>query len=611
MPGILGFYCKEKRNREENAQILNKMIRAMKHEDNYIIDSYIDSNASIGRISLGVINSGPQPEWSVDKRYCLFLDGEIFDSESSGLLVSDDMPEERIVLDLFIQYGPDMVQMINGIFVAVVYDSIQNELFLFTDRYGYRYLYYYHDHNYFIFASEIKAILATDRVKKAIDDAAISDMHYFHFIIGERTFFRDIKLLPVASTVKIVEGRPGIHQYWNYPSSIEYFNSAIHDYVDEATRLIKKSVSRHFKKGHRIGVTLSGGLDSRIISFYASEKEKSTPCFHSGHEGISETKIAKNVSDTLDMPWFLHNALEVKFPSDFVLGSRLSDGHISCEQFYFIGLARRIRHEYDQAVNYILDGIGLDVLFNPAFLLPPMKLFPIEKQIDAVWGKYSFLFKELVIAAFSPDFSKALYEYSRENVKSFLERFNSENMTELMQYFYFSNRGRRFVLGTPNTHRAYLEQGYPGMDYDLFDFGVRLPYYLRYKAELYRKIFLRHMAPLADIPWAQTGLTLERYENFRSKMRKKVTKYSYYLSRITNGRWEFLPKHQLDRRFRKDKTFRKYVIEFLSDKKTLDRGYFAKSNVENLIRLQDSGRNYFDLFISLITVEMFYRNFVD
>ena len=76
-------------------------------------------------------------------------------------------------------------------------------------------------------------------------------------------------------------------------------------------------------------------------------------------------------------------------------------------------------------------------------------------------------------------------------------------------------------MGTPNIHRFYIEQGFPGMDYDLFDFVVRIPYRYRYRAELYRKIFLKHMPQLADIPWSQTGLNLKKYENFISKIKKK------------------------------------------------------------------------------------------
>ena len=158
MPGIFGFYCKNKREREANHSLLHQMIGAMQHEDHYKVDTHIDDNAAIGRVSLGVINAGPQPVWSEDKRYCLFLDGHIIadndkkrELQDQGYRFRNDS-EEEYVIHLFHNYREDCVPYLKGIFVLIIYDTKDGTLYFFNDRFGYRYLYFYEGHDLIVFA---------------------------------------------------------------------------------------------------------------------------------------------------------------------------------------------------------------------------------------------------------------------------------------------------------------------------------------------------------------------------------------------------------------------------------------------------------------------------
>ena len=621
MLGLFGIFKRHGSTVERNKKIITQMLSAMNPRPDYIVDTFCHSDAALGRISQGVFNNDPQPIYDSERRYILFMDGQIFDYnhlktqlKGEGFIFVIDS-EEEVVLNMFIKYGVNAVKHLKGVFLIIIFDLKTAKLYVMTSRYGQEYFYYYLDSKEMIFSSSIKAILATGRVPKNVNKEAIYDFFKFEFITGDKTFFKDIKLFPYASTLRIDREKHQFTRYWDYPKEIinnENTKKNIDDLVDEGSFLLRQAISRHLKKNIRPGVTLSGGLDSRAISAYLAQLGKEVNAFHvaGGRDNSLETKSAKAVCDALRGKWNFYDLGDVDFEKIIPEGISLSDGHISSNQFWLLDCFKKLGSKKE--VNYILDGFVMDVLLQPLFIKKPDKLhYSMGEKIDIINKTFGCQDYKFMRSFFSDKFYSSFLQSNAESISKNLNSFGSDDISCITQFFHFTNRARRFVLGMPIVNRTYVEYGFPGLDYDLFDFGLSLPLDYRLKGKLYRKIITRDFPKLGNIPWPLTGLPLNKWNPSIIKRKKRLKHYFYYISRITKGRFEVFPPHDLNYRFRKDANTRKFFLNIMQDERTASRGFIDKKGINKLIQHQDSGRNYISAMQLIVTVELWFRNFVD
>ncbi len=146
---------------------------------------------------------GCQPMHSLDKRYTIVFNGEIYNfHELRGSLKALGInfignSDTEVVLQLFIRYGLDCIDKISGMFAFVILDNIDGKITIARDRFGKKPLYYYLDKNSFVFASELSAILEFQDIKSnlSIDKTSIHQILITGFIHGQRSIFSEIKKL--------------------------------------------------------------------------------------------------------------------------------------------------------------------------------------------------------------------------------------------------------------------------------------------------------------------------------------------------------------------------------------------------------------------------------
>ena len=295
MCGIVGFVnYKQDVSRFRNILINmnNTLVRRGPDEDGY----YIRKHIALAHKRLIVIDpeGGKQPMVescsksiplqkensdmviNYNSNFVISYNGQIYNTdelrktlEENGFTFNGHCDTE-ILLKSYIFYGKDVVKHLNGIYAFAIWDSQKEELFIARDHFGVKPLFYTMQNNSFIFASEIKAIFQYPSVEKILDSQGISEL----FGIGPAhtpgtTIFNNIFELKPAHF--LIYNRSGIHieKYWNLRSEphTENFTQT----CEHLEYLLKDSITRQLVSDVPLCTFLSGGLDSSIITKFASD----------------------------------------------------------------------------------------------------------------------------------------------------------------------------------------------------------------------------------------------------------------------------------------------------------------------------------------------------
>lgn len=208
--------------------------------------------------------------------YILVYNGQIYNTkELSKKLKKNDFEikthsDTEVLLKSYILYGKDVVNHLNGIFAFVILDTNKKEVFLARDHFGVKPLFYTNINNTFIFASEIKALFQYPGVEKVLDTQGISEL----FGIGPAhtpgtTVFKDIYELKSAHFAIFNESGLHIKRYWKLKSKkhLDSFDET----CDKLKFLLNDSITRQLVSDMPLCTFLSGGLDSSIITKFASD----------------------------------------------------------------------------------------------------------------------------------------------------------------------------------------------------------------------------------------------------------------------------------------------------------------------------------------------------
>ena len=279
MCGIVGFVnFKQVLTKHKNV-LLNmnsSLINRGPDEDGY----YIKEHVALAHKRLIVIDAegGKQPmvEQLSENEYVIVYNGQIYNTkelrqtlEENGFTFKGHSDTE-VLLKSYIYYGKNVVHHLNGIFAFAIWDQKNKELFIARDHFGIKPLFYTMQNNSFIFVSEIKAIFQYPGVKKILNSQGIAEL----FGIGPAhtsgtTVFDNIFELKPSHFA--IFNRSGFHleKYWKLASMPHTENFA--QTCDHLSFLLKDAITRQLVSDVPLCTFLSGGLDSSIITKFASD----------------------------------------------------------------------------------------------------------------------------------------------------------------------------------------------------------------------------------------------------------------------------------------------------------------------------------------------------
>ncbi|MCX9083027.1 MAG: asparagine synthase-related protein [Candidatus Methanoperedens sp.] len=619
MPGLIGIISKRKEN-DTIENLLSKMGKSIKHEEWHKMEIHTSKSAGLGRVHPGIFNPEPQPIFNKNKTVCLLMDGEIYDYEcleqeliqkGHGFSIGND-PE--IILHLYEEYGKGFVHNLNGSFTVIIWDEKSEKLIIANDRYGIRPLYYSEHNGSLLFGSEVKAILEDETFERIIDDRSVADFFSFGYILGNKTFFRGIELLPPASIMTYDSGRISIEQYWDFDFQEEPEDLPEEYYIEKSSKLVLQAVERHMKGHHRIGVPLSGGLDSRTIVASIPKKYYPVDTFTFGKKDCEDVKYAKMISDKLGLPQHFYEFKPIDLVSYAEKAVYLTDGMQNCIHAHRMQTYNEIREFMDVALmGWIGDSAMGDYLHgDPSKARDKFELFKLIVRFLPV-DFLRDLFNENYFIVFQKNF-----DLSMNYILKIDEKANIRLSGNRLMYYNFKERQRRFISMGLVLARNSAEVRTPFSDYDFIDFILKIPPKFKVGKHIYKKMILSMFPDLADCPYQATGLPLNapayrQKANYLNELMKKII--NEYTLKIFKSKLFFEKNrnfHDYDNWIRNNDELREYITGILLEERTINRQYFNKKNIRKILDLHISGKkDYSELIGRLLTFELWNRLFID
>jgi asparagine synthase (glutamine-hydrolysing) len=229
--------------------------------------------------------AGAQPMVDGESGCALTFNGEIYnfrelrrELEALGESFRSSSDTE-VILKAYGRWGIDVVRRLRGIFALALWDPRSRSVHLVRDQLGIKPLYWTivrdggSGREIVLFASEVRALLASGAVPRRLDPAAVASYLFHGFVVGPATIIEGVHLLPAASILTIAPGADSgaghtreMRQYWDVPSSASRGTS-----VAEVREELASTVRMQLVSDVPLGVFLSGGVDSSAVAALASE----------------------------------------------------------------------------------------------------------------------------------------------------------------------------------------------------------------------------------------------------------------------------------------------------------------------------------------------------
>lgn len=278
MCGITGIYNLDAAPVSE--QVVRAMTAALVHrgpdDDGY----FVDGGLAFGHRRLAILDltaAGHQPMHSADGRFVLSYNGEVYNCrelraelEASGHRFRSHSDTE-VVLEALVEWGTAALARFNGMFALSLFDTRTRELLLARDRYGIKPLYHASLGQTFLFGSEVKAFLQHPHFSARVDEEALLEYFTFQNIFTTRTLFRDVRLLPAGSLMRIrPAAEPTVERWWDFDFRDDGAGGDPNEYLEELDRLFRQAVTRQLFADVPVSSYLSGGMDSGSITAVAA-----------------------------------------------------------------------------------------------------------------------------------------------------------------------------------------------------------------------------------------------------------------------------------------------------------------------------------------------------
>lgn len=520
MCGICGFFT-QKPVSDETLKSMTNFLAHRGPDDAGTEILYTSSHYCLGfghrRLSiLDLSQQGHQPMHSADQSIHIVYNGEIYNFRE--LRKEIDYPfvsqcDTEVLIAAYQKWGVDCLKHLNGMFAFALYDKKKDLLFIARDRIGKKPLYYYQRANDFVFASELKSIMAFPRFEKQIRHDILSRFLYQGYIAAPDTIFEHTYKLQPGHYMLISEGKAEISCYWDSTETFHNYSRTMETDYETAKQTLhnklKHAVQLRMISDVPLGVLLSGGYDSSLVLALAqSQSSQPLQSFSIGFrekefdEAIYAANIARHLGSTHHELYIseeemlqMIDQLSFYYDEPFADSSQIPSMLVS-------KLAKR-------SVSVALSGDGGDEFFCGYSIYD---ILPTAQKLDwAGAAAYRItngpIIKNLDLLDKMPFSIKAIVKNRDKNTKTQLGGFYYQELCRDLvgrgineQYpielrFHEANWQKRRMLLDINTYlpddilvkvdrasmRYALEMRSPLLDADVIEYSFRLPHNFKYK----------------------------------------------------------------------------------------------------------------------------------
>ncbi len=511
MPGLFGIFSKRQGLSEQRLlSMAQRMADSMKRVPWLRVEILGDATFCGGRVHLGVQSPSPQPLVTSDRSTQVWFDGDYYPTPtgSDTTLTANELST--------LLSGPSLgLREIDGVFALACFNTEKEELTLANDRLGFRPLYYTETADWFAYGGEVKALLAILDKLPDLDEVSLRQFFGFDHMLGERTWWKGIELIPPASLWRISAKGRTRHQYWTF-DDIQRDPQDEADVQAEFSRLWSQDVGRHSKPG-TMPLLLSGGQDSRLLLAELHAQGADLVAITYGSEESPEMKPARRIASIAGIPhrpvylntknWWHHREEAVWETDGLVSASHLTPV-IAADEMH----TGNCYSPLNIAGDLLFGGSHLDKALMPTWQLSP------EKLLSARYMENPFFDRGEVLTISVPD------------AKRYVQGPSSD-------CFHLGQRYRRYVLHSPGCLASYCEMGFTGVSYALLKLTLgSLSDERRIGHKFYNSWLVdRYPAYYANVPWQATGRGIA--ESLPTKLSRDIQAHLPQLAKRVANRY--------------------------------------------------------------------------
>ena len=597
--------------------LLDAQLKSIEHRGPDDTGTYVNNGIGIGMCRLAIVEiaAGKQPATDALEQIHIVWNGEIYnyrelraELETRGIHCRDSS-ESEVVINLYLEFGLDFINKLNGMFAIAIHDARDRSLHLIRDRMGKKPLWISQlSDGTLFFASEVRALMLA-RPDRTLRTDMIAEVMQYGYINSPNSAFNEINQIPPASVASWRDGKTTTATYWaaDFDSKIDI---SYEDALEVTKELIEAAVSRRLISERPLGSFLSGGYDSTVVTAYMAKlmKEKvqtysigfHSAAFNEAHHAKRVAKylgtnhheeilspdpalVIEKISQVLDQPFadssVVPTYLLAKFARENLIVALGGDGGDEV----FGGYDRYLAAPVMQKLNPFL-GLTREFLS-----LTGKKSIGKSRKINRVGSQLSL--KSSLAERYSSILSLAQHQdlvtILNPNVYSYNAKFTQEQQFQTGNLSSFDRMIRSdFSAYLPGdllakvdiaTMANSLELRSPMLDVNVVEWGVSLP--RKYKIKGFEtkhilKDVARSLIPAELIDRPKMGFGIPRAEWLRTGMKEMV-------------------------------------VDTLTDSTAIQRDWFAPREVKRVIDLHMSGEDKDNILWPMLMLELWARTWLD
>ena len=569
MCGILGLYHFDSSHRI-NRSLFREQTNTLVHRGPDDGAVWFGDNVALGhrRLSIIDIGGGLQPMWDAEQRIGIVFNGEIYnyrelrkELQDKGHRFHSDSDTETM-LYAYREWGSDCVQRFDGMFAFAIFDRNKKSLFLARDRLGKKPLYFYRDETRFVFASEIKAIVADKSIQRKMNPKAVVDYFAYNYVPGPETIFQDIYKLPAGHMMLVERDNVRTQKYWDVDFSHLDLSYGLERASKELLENLTEAVRFRLRSDVPLGAFLSGGVDSSLIVSLMAKSAQSEVLTHTigfDEQAYDERVYARETSEYFgtshfekvmkvdstevlsDLSWFYDEPFgdSSAIPTYYLCqatrervtvalsGDGGDENYAGYRRYRFAMAENLVRQRIPNGARKLVFG-GLGRVYPKADYLPRFlraKATFTNLSHDHERAYFLSLTQKSYPDFLSPEFLAGLYNYDPYvHFEKHLANANTNDPLSRLQYIdlklYLCDD---ILVKVDRASMAHgLEVRVPMLDHRSVEFAARLPSGLKLSGQS-SKIALKHAAqaslPKSVFQREKKGFTVPLPEWFRGGLR--------------------------------------------------------------------------------------------
>lgn len=598
MSGIYGFATQN--NLPNPGEMLGRMFDAIP-----LLESPAKRQwtAEDGCAGLGVTqpNGVGELQFASDKLrniYCVF-DGIIYhdnkDSRETNPALSEDA---GFFIEQYLTSGLACLRTMNGSFNVCWWDGKAKRLILANDKLGHRLLFWGMRDGAFVFASLLARVMATGILSTEVDIEGFADLLNYGYILGARTLFNDVHILPPASYLIYEGGKAHIEQYWRL-DHIEphgsYNKHRLHDLED----IFKIAVQRSIRPNMKCAIDLTGGLDSRCILAGAINQQLPFVTHTGGQLNSTDVVIAKEISRKVKVKHYFE-LIDPDILSEWLVPMVLYQGGIIATLH-----CHPSQHLYSSfPFDAVIQGIGGEFARGSDWVSPEdihIKNLTRELVMCKVSPKAA---QRLPIGQlWRPEFRSIGTHTPGEHLQSLLNEYqHKDSPIAVIKYLSLLELGRKFLNKAILIVRGSREAYFPYFDHQWVEAIASLPIAERVNNKIQIDLIARLCPEIKDIPYTNDPFpfSVPLWKRYMAKGYRAIERRVLQKLMLVEHNTREIPTTYYPRWTRRE--IRDVLIALLYDPQAAFRTYLQWEVVESLLNQHFSGKKNLEILVAALTV---------